>query len=477
MTFIRNLYNRYCGLSIVAKASLCYLLINIVQKGLNFITSPIYTRILSPSEFGEVSIYFSMEQLLGTVAMFCLSAGCFDVGMQDYKEDRPQFTFSVLVLSNIITLFSGSLLCLTYPYVRTYIDVKPTLLIVMFISFFLQQGFTLWTREKQYEYKYVIPGIVNVAGAIISSISAIMFIYLNPFHRAEARIIGAFIPMAIIYIFYWIYVAFRAKFKIKVNYLKFVFTFNLPLIPHYLSLHVLNSSDRIMIAHLVGNEQAAFYSLACSVAIIISTIWSAINTAIGPYTFDKYEKKKYKDVSDKILPILTVFAMICMFVILVAPEVIRILGTRDYIEAIYVIPSVVGGAFFQALYYVFADILYYYKKPQVVAIASISTGVLNVVLNYLCIPRFGYIAAGYTTLVCYLVQALLDYYVARKVVGVKIFNMKYLSRLMIVVLVISLLSGFLYQSLIVRIVVLLLISAAALKYRKKIIALFKQVLC
>ena len=474
MNLIKKLFKQYTELSVIAKASFFYLIINVFQKGLHFITTPIYTRLLRPNEYGQVSVFLSAEQMIGTVAMFCLAAGCFDVGMQDYKHDRKCFTFSVMALSNAITIVCAVIFFVLYPYIGKYINVDLPLLTVMFINFFLQQGFILWSREQQYEYKYIVPGIVTVASSLVSSATAIILICKNPLHRVEARIIGSFLPMAAIYIGYWIYVIWRGRLKVNFYYWKFAFFFNLPLIPHYLSLYVLSSSDRIMIGYLIGEEQAAYYSLAYAIANTVSIIWSAINSAIGPYELQKFEQKKYKDLSNKILPILTGFAGLCMLIVLIGPELISIVGTADYAEAVCVIPPVVGGIFFQALYQVFTSILYYNKKPKIVALASISTGILNIVLNYIFIPIVGYVAAGYTTLFCYFLQAILDYFVARKVVGQDIYDIKYLSVLMITVALISLVSNVLYQSFLLRLGVFLLFGVIVVCNRQKIIDLFQK---
>ena len=81
---------------LAAKASIVYLMVSILQKGMAFLTSPLYTRLLTTEEYGQVTVYLSWQQLFGIVAMFCLSAGVFDVGMLEYKTKREEFVFSLL---------------------------------------------------------------------------------------------------------------------------------------------------------------------------------------------------------------------------------------------------------------------------------------------------------------------------------------------------------------------------------------------
>ena len=446
----RKVFDTYNKLPVAAKASVIYLVTNFIQRGVAFVLSPIFIRMMSAEEYGNMSVYYTDAQLVGTLAMFSLGAGCFDVGMQNYKNDRYRFLFSILILSNAITVITWAFFGGMFPLVGNYLKVTRPLVVCMFVEFLLQPAFMFWTRAERYVFKYRMPAFLTVIGAVLSSCASIVAICFFPNCKVEARVWAAVICMIPVYIFFWVYLGKKANFKIDFVYIKFAFLFNLPLIPHYLSCFVLNSSDRIMIANICGSEDAAYYSLAYNVAAIVSLIWTSINSAIVPYVFDKYEKKEYKTVSKNVLPVLSCFAVICLVIVLMAPEVIKLLGTDEYYQAVYVIPPVVGGMFFQALYFLFTNVLYYYKKPKIVMIASVSTAILNIWLNSIFIRKFGFVAAGYTTLVCFMIQALLDYFVARKVVGQDIYSKRYLLLLSLLVIIVSMVANVLYSFLVFR---------------------------
>ena len=474
MNALRKLIKKYSNMSVVMRASMVYLLVSVLQKGLGFITSPIYTRMLSSAEFGIVNVFLSMEQLIGTIAMFCLSAGCFDIGMQDYKRDRDSFCFSLLVLSNSITIVTGVILFAGYSFFGSYIEVSRHLLLLMFVIFLTQPAFLFWTRKERFEYNYRIPGILTAVSSVLSCVSAIICISIFSDNKVDARLFGQYAPLIILYIVFWFYLAKRARFRIKKEYIKFAFLFNLPLIPHYLSSYVLNASDRLMIDSLVGHSQAGYYSLAYSVSALVTIIWTAINSSMVPYILDKYEKKEYSKANSFVLPILVFFSVACLVFILVAPELIGILGTDEYKEAMYVIPPVIAGCFFQALYYVFTNVLYYLKKPRIVMYASVISAVLNIVLNYFCIQLFGYIAAGYTTLICFALQAIVDYGIVKRIMGMSVYNGRFLFLLSLVVIIVSLLCNLLYSFIVVRYVILCCVLIALWIKRKYIFRLLKK---
>ena len=69
-------------------------------------------------------------------------------------------------------------------------------------------------------------------------------------------------------------------------------------------------------------------------------------------------------------------------------------------------PPIAGGVFLTCVSNMYSNIMIYYKKTQYIMYASIAAAATNVVLNYFCIAKFGYMAAAYTTLVAYIVLAL-----------------------------------------------------------------------
>ena len=74
-SLFERIITKYNALPITAKASLVYLIVNFIQKGLVFVSSPIYTRILTSEEYGTVSVFYSVQQVMCVIACFTLSRG------------------------------------------------------------------------------------------------------------------------------------------------------------------------------------------------------------------------------------------------------------------------------------------------------------------------------------------------------------------------------------------------------------------
>lgn len=207
----------------------------------------------------------------------------------------------------------------------------------------------------------------------------------------------------------------RGKVFFSKKYWKYALAFNIPLIPHYLSQTVLNSSDRIMISRMVDEGSAGIYSLAYSISMVMMLVVTALSHTIGPWLLQKIKAGKLKDTENIAYISLAVIAAVNLLLIAFAPEAVAIFAPASYREAIYVIPSVTMSVYFVFAYNIFSNVEFYYEKTKFIMFASLISAVTNIVLNYIFIPMFGYYAAGYTTLFCYAVYAAFHYGFMRRI--------------------------------------------------------------
>lgn len=210
-------------------------------------------------------------------------------------------------------------------------------------------------------------------------------------------------------IFFSILLAVKAKFKIRLEYCKYALKFNIPLIPHYLSMYVLSSSDRIMISRMVNHTATAIYSVAYTVASVISIVWQSIESSLSPWIYEKLSTNNKQSVRSLTTKSIMLFAFLCLFCTLFAPEIMTILAPKEYSLGIYVIPPVAAGVYFTAIYSLYMRIELFYKQTNFAAVATGVAALSNIILNYVCITIFGFVAAAYTTLTCYGMLSLLHY--------------------------------------------------------------------
>lgn len=471
-----NLPSKIKNISPPMMASAALMMTQLIQKGLQLITAPIYTRLLTTEEYGNVSLFFSWYEILVIFTGLCLSKGVFNNGMIEYKTERDKYSFSMYILTFLSTCIVGTLVMLFCGFIYNFMGLPMYLIAFMFVLLLFEAALSLWTVRQRFEYKWKLTTAVSLTLAIIAPTVGIISVILLPKHHSAARIFGERTVFLIAYLIVVFYLAKKANFKISTKFWKFALKFNLPLIPHYLSLHILNHMDRIMIASLAGKAEAGIYSVAYSGAAVIKLFWQSLNASLIPWTYEKCEKKDFKRINDVTVVLVFTYAMVCIIFMFLAPEIMRILAPSSYHEGIYIIPSVVAGVYFSALYYIFANIVYYYKKPKYVMIGSVVSACLNVALNFIFIPIFGFIAAGYTTMVAYLAQVIIDYVAMYKILKFNVYNMKIIVSISLAVIVVGISLSFVFEYSVIRYLLLFAFLAFTVYYILKNKEVFFQFL-
>ncbi|WP_202107649.1 lipopolysaccharide biosynthesis protein [Succinivibrio dextrinosolvens] len=463
------------NLSLVAKTSLSLVLGNLFQKGLLFISYPIFTRIMPPSEFGIISTYSSWQNILFIVFTLNLSCGGFNNGMHEYKDDRIRFLLSMIFLSNLCTLIWGMMFIYFYSYVSSIIDLPRMYMWVMFLYFLFNPAYCLWMGMCRFESNYKTIIAITFVVAFFSTSLSIIFVLISPnYLKAYAKILGTDCVPIIIGFFVYIYVFFKAEFRIKLSYWKYILRINVPLIPHYLSFYVLSSSDRIMISKYINTSSTALYSLACTIVSFLMILWNSIDSAYAPWVYQKMDDREYELLKKRSFVTILFFGAISIMSSLLAPEFISILGPEEYSHSVYVIPSVVCGVYFSVIFSMCMRIELYLKKSVFIMVASILCAIINIILNYLFIPKFGYVAAGYTTLFCYIILAVF-HSVNLKIIGfgfVYDFKKIYISSFFMILSVIFM--PFLYEYTYERYVLILLFTFIIFFKRRLFLLVYKK---
>lgn len=436
---ITRLLEKYSKLPPSVRASVWFTICNILQKGISMITVPIFTRILTEEQFGVYSVYQSWYQIIFVFATLNLSNGVFNNGMIKYEDEKDKFISSMQGLTTTITLILIAIYLCSIDFWNNIFELSTILVLAMFIDFLVTPAMLFWSARQRFEFKYkklVAVTLIMAAGSPILGIVTV----LCTKYKAEARILSFAAVQIVIGIVFYVYNNYKGKCFYNKKFWKFALAFNIPLIPHYLSQSVLQQSDRIMINSMVGSDKAAIYSVAYSISTMMILVTAAINNSFIPYTYKKMKEKRYEDIKNN-ANILVVLVGACMFIVIAfGPEIIKIFAPASYYEAIWIIPPVAISVYFMFLYPLFGNIEFYFEENKYVAMASITGAILNVVLNYLMIPIFGYIAAGYTTLLCYILFSAGHYVFMRKVSkkhiqGQKIYDMRFICLFSVIMLV------------------------------------------
>lgn len=443
---LKKLVGKYDDLPIQVRASFWFLVCTFTQKAINVITTPVFTRLMTTAEYGEYSVYTSWLSIFTVFISLNLSLGVFMRGLIKFSDRKNEFASSMQSLTFILVI---AWIIIYLPFstqINKLTNLNTTRTLLMIITIWLNAVFGFWAAEQRvdYQYKKLVP--ITLSVTIGGQVLGIVLIYvLND--KVTARILGTVIVDTLIYLWLFGLDIIRGRKLFDWEFWKYALLFNLPLVPHYLSQVVLNSSDRIMIERMVGSSAAGIYGLAYSISQVMTMFNTALCQTEEPWLYRKIGEKKIEDIRPIAYISFIFIAGVNLLLILFAPEIISIFAPEEYYEAIWVIPPIAMSVFFSFSYYFFAVFEYYYEKTKPIAIASCIGAVLNVVLNYLLIPIYGCYAAGYTTLVCFIVYAIFHYIFMHSICKEKLNGKEPFSiRAFILLSIVFVLAGFLIQA-------------------------------
>lgn len=394
------------------KASTCYLIGNVFNKGIAFLTVPIFTRILSTSDYGIVTTYNSwigiVTMLLGFALHMAIRSSFIDYRekVDEYLTSTLLFTVAFSVSMTVIVCSVSVLLNLSIPFILILLCMLQSMssAIIEDYSYYLMMKFN-------YKFRTMLMIVPNLLSVVLSVLAMLYVFNTN-------RYLGRVIPTAIVTLFFGIFLVFlsirRSGFVFNIEFLKHGLKISTPLILHGIALNILSQSDRTMITWLADASQTGIYSLIYNFSMIATVITTSLDGVWVPWFTKQMSNKGYKEINKVAVDYvnLMTYAMCCL--IMVAPEVVKILASKPYWEGIVIIPPVVLSNYIIFVYTMYVNVEHYYKKTVRISLYTAVAAVINLVLNYIFIPYFGYVAAAYTTIVSYVVALILHTSYAKK---------------------------------------------------------------
>ncbi len=394
------------------KASAFYLIGSLFNKGFAFLTVPIFTRILSTTDYGIVTTYNSWISILSMVMGFAIHMGI-RAAFIDYKEKIDDF----VSVTTTFTLLCGGVMCLFIgggAYLLR-INVDLTLIVLCLLQGLataLVQNYSMYLM-MQYRYKFrtalmILPNLLSVG----ASVFAILFVVKTDLYMGRivptALINAAFglITVALVYA--------RSHVLYNREYLKYGLAISMPLVLHGIALNILSQSDRTMITWLADASQTGVYSLIYNFSMIATVITTSLDGVWVPWFTERLKNREIKSINDLAVDYINLMTYAMVGVMFVGPEVVKLLASSKYWEGISIIPPVVLANYIIFAYTLYVNIEHFYKKTPYITVNTLIAAGSNLILNYIFIPLYGYVAAAYTTLFSYLLAFVLHARYAKK---------------------------------------------------------------
>lgn len=455
---------------IVAKSGIWYAISNILVKATAFLTTPLFTRLLTQEQYGEYSNIASWVTILTVITGFDAYTTVIR-SKHDFDSDMDTYVSSVYIMNITVTIMVFCLIYVFWNFVSPIFAIEKKYFFIIFLYLLVLPAFNLFMTKQRAYYKYKLFATFTIITTLLSAVVSVLLV-LKMNNKLDGRVIGQYVPPFILYIIIAFFILVKGH-KIKIKYIKYAAVISLPLVPHLLSLNILSSSARIMLKQMCGAEMAALYSVDYNCVQIITILFDSVNKAWAPWLMDTLQAKEYK-LSQKISNIyFGAMMFICLGILLIGPEIIFILGGKSYMEAKWALPPLLISCMFQVAYTMYVNVEFYMKRTISVAIATGIAAIVNIILNFVLIPRFGFIAASFNTLFSYIVLYSAHYIYLHKIKMSFVFKTKIINLGLIFMLCIMILVYLVYNFNIVRWIFCLIYAALifcfVFRYKKELI--------
>lgn len=337
----------------------------------------------------------------------------------DYKDDTESYLSTIIKFTLLSSL---GFMLIFYAVVKIFrINISLSL---VFICLFHSVASSIIEDVSCYfmmKYNYIKRTILMILPNLISVCVAI---FLISYILKKDLYLGKIIPEALtIIIFAIILSVCYTKKGFNTAYIKHALKISLPLILHGAALNILSNSDRIMITWLADASQAGIYSLVYSLGMVTYAITLSIDGIWIPWFTNKMKEKSYDEINYITKDYIKLITYIMCGLIIVSPEILKILASKSYWEGIKLMPIIIVANFLFFAYNIYTNLEHYYKKSNQITALTILAAVLNLVLNYIFIPKFGYVAAAFTTAISYFVIFIL-HSIYSKTLNSNVFSIK-----------------------------------------------------
>ena len=449
---------------LLVKATFWYTVSMFLTRGIGFITTPIFTRLMPKEQYGEFSVYTSWQSIL--LVICCLELeGTINRARFDYpeKKDFQSYISSGLVLTSLIT---GAVFALYmfFPHIFDRILlINRKYMYVMFAYLLANPAARIFQTTQRVEYKYKVSSAISISVALLSPILGVVGVLLMKSDPLYGRIIGQFFPYIVYGVVFYIYFLSSSR-RISASNWRYALRMGLPLVFNYLCNSIMLSSDTIVAKHLCAVEQVSYLSVAHSTSHIITILVSTLNLAWAPWFYDLLKIKDYKGIEKDFKIYLWGMVSLTIALLLIGPEVIQVLGGAAYKESVYTLPAYALSGVFTVLISQIVNLEIYHKKPEYAAALMGIAAVLNIILDIWWVKLWGYRAVCYATAFCQMLLIILHYIVAQRMAIQNILTVKTLVSSLGFSLLLIPLSLVLYQSNAVRYIFIAVIAVAVMVY-------------
>jgi O-antigen/teichoic acid export membrane protein len=381
-------------------------------RGLSLLLLPLYTRYLTPSDYGIVAFSTAVASVLAILFTLGLNGSVTylyfksNVGAERRRSVGTVW-LSILAIAGAMVLVLQLTGTVLFRF-ATDVPFDPYLRLAVWIAFFnvltLIPLNLLQVEERPARY-----AAASVCSAMLTAAFVIwLVVYQN--EGAYGFLLGTLLAGAVMAAPYVVMTVRRVDLVVDRRYVATAFAYGFPLVLHTSSGWLLELSDRVILERYVTLEQLGLYSIGYLLGSVVYMFATTVNNALVPMIFRKMSADA-SAASGEIGELATYFAAalcwVALGVGLLADVLITIFTAPNYFAAVSIVPWIAAGMLVHSLYLIPANMLFAKGRTWAIARSTAIAGLMNVGLTVWWAPGYGILGAAWATFAAYALMLVL----------------------------------------------------------------------
>lgn len=388
-------------------------------QGVAFFTTPFFTRLLTPEDYGYTALYTSWLSIISIVIGLQTYGSIANARIEDKIKNLDEYVSSIMTVSLISFVCILTVFAVFNSFFSSIFSIRRDLVILLVVQSFCAYVINFYTTKLDVLKEAKKSACLSFFQALISVLLALVFVTIYKSNKAIVKIYGQAIPIIIIGIVLLLLIYVKGKTFWQKEYINFCFALTLPLVLHAVGGVIFGQTDRIMLQKIIGENELGVYSVTFSLCSVLTIIYSALNSAWGPFYFDYKKNNDITSITEHTKNYLNLFTTLTIGFLFLSPDVFKLMAPEPYWNGIKLIPLFVTAEYFGFLYLFPINFELFCKKTTMMPVGTLLAALLNVIVNFILIPKYGIKGAAIGTILAYFSRYIFHELIARFIIKEK----------------------------------------------------------
>jgi O-antigen/teichoic acid export membrane protein len=394
----------------LGKHSAIYGLGGLVQRLLAVLLLPVYTRYLSPEDYGTVATLVALTTVLAIVLRLGISNAFFrfyyDSAEPAYRRLVLRTSFWFTMGMATVGLAAGLALSWAISTLLFGSSADAEVVAAAFVGLWAQMNYEQLTalfRAEERSTAFLAASLANIAITIVATLILVVGLDAGPL----GVVVGSFTGTLLVYVALLGYRREQLGLQLDRTLLREMNRFGLPLVPSAVFLWVTNFSDRFFLLELADRAEVGLYSVGVAIASAIVLLLTAFRTAWPAFAYSIEDDREARSAYAYVLTYLVlVTSWVAAALALVSPWLVEWMAAPAFARSADVVGPLAFSVVAYAGYVVVVIGVGRMRRTQFNWVVTGAAAAVNVALNLILIPPYGMMGAAVATIAAYVTMFL-----------------------------------------------------------------------